>query len=154
MLCIDQQETSDEEGAAAGPAHRSGSSLMDMVELHSDPEDQEAYALLDRGWSSQPTKCLNDSKREKKKFDKMLHRKDEAIRTLTEKVQRQTDNAEEITSSFMEPSIMMPPRPKSCLNNMTLSLPCLIVSCLIILFGVPCVIYYYYFVHLHPENGH
>lgn len=120
---------------------------MDMVELHSDPEDEESYSLLDRGWAAEKSlssKTANNSKSDKRKFDKIINRKDEELKEIMEKVQRQANAVDEVTAVMRTSPSLMPPqtRARNCLNTISLSVPCLVVTILLIIIILPLMIWW------------
>lgn len=122
-------------------------SVLDIVDLHSDPDDAESYSLLDRDWNRQPshsTSTADNARKDKRKFDKILSRKDDELKVLTEKVQKQAEGVGEATAFMTESSALGPPvnRPRNCLSTISLSLPCLLISFIIILIVVPLVLYF------------
>jgi len=137
--CLLKQETSEDEEMGAGLTAASNQSVLDMIELHSDPEDSESYALLDRDWSNHKQQTANDSKREKKKFDKIISRKDEELKVISEKVQQQTNGSRDMAAFMTDASLIttISQRPRNCLSTINLSVPCLLGSLAFLVIIVP-----------------
>lgn len=146
------QETSEDEEGRLAAGQRS---LMDVVELHTDSEDDEAYALLDR--ERPQRKRSHSGGRDKRKFNKILSRKDEQLRALTEKVQKQAEGVEDATS-FMAGSEHLTgiKHERTCLPALTVSLRCIII-CVVVVIAVPLGIAVYSFIkglHIdHPSTS-
>lgn len=138
---------SDDDDIQGVPKPRS---VMDMVELHSDPEDEDSYALLDRDYASQNrSKTANNSKSDKRKFEKIISRKDEELKEIMEKVQKQASAVDEVTSVMRNPPGLMHPRTgtRNCLNTISLSIPCLVVTLILIIIILPLMIWWQYGKH-------
>ena len=107
---------SDDDDIQGVPKPRS---VMDMVELHSDPEDEDSYALLDRDYASQN-------------------------RSITA-----NNSKSEVTSVMRNPPGLMHPRTgtRNCLNTISLSIPCLVVTLILIIIILPLMIWWQYGKH-------
>lgn len=140
-VCLLQETSDDEEGRLSAATSRRS---MDMVELHSDPDDEESYALLDR---DRPQQKHSNSQRDKRKFDKILSRKDEQLRVLTEKVQKQTDTAEDVASLMAgSEHLTGVQKPQNCLSTIYMTPRCLAIAGVLVAIVVPLLVYYVYFV--------
>lgn len=108
-----------------------------IFEVHSDPEDMESISLLDRGWSDRRPPS-HSSKKDKRKFEKIITKNDNELKEIKEKVQRQSDALDEVTAVMRTPpSLMAPLPPQRRCPSMSLSLPCVIVTAVICLIGFP-----------------
>ena len=115
---------------------------LDIIELHSDPDDNESYALLDRQWSH---KKPQNSKKDRRKFDKIITRKDEEIKVLTAKVQQQTDASEVVESLMKETRNSVGVyRQKNCLSTLTITPTCMIIVCVLLFVIIPSLGYLVY----------
>ncbi|XP_067929187.1 lysM and putative peptidoglycan-binding domain-containing protein 3-like isoform X2 [Watersipora subatra] len=149
-LVASTKEASEEEDSIASGT-TGAQSLTAMMQLRTDPDDEEAYALLDR----QPhhNQHSNSSKRDIGKFNKLINKKDEELRELAEKVQQQANGNEVITSLQAEASQLSTYRRRNnCLSTLSPSLLC-IVTISIIVFAA--MIAYAVHIYLsHHNSGH
>jgi len=122
---LNSQETEDEE---ASPR------LQDLVDPHDDPEDMESIALLDRDWPRSKTR--NNIKQDRRKFDKFMTRKDQELEEIIEQVQNRSNALSHVTASMRTGVDIQAPPPRKCLSP-TLSTPCVLISAVVIVIGLP-----------------
>lgn len=112
-----------------------------MLTAHTDPDDMESVALLDRTWANNKQQH-HQSKRDKRKFDKIINKKDNELREIAEKVQKQSQALDEVTAVLRTPPSLLGPQPprRKCISMTPSSLGVVLVA-LALLFGLPLLLY-------------
>lgn len=111
-----------------------------MLTPHSDPDDMESIALLDR--TDQRLSQAQNSKRDKRKFDKIITKKDNELREIMEKVQKQSQALDEVKAVMRTPPSLLGPRPPAhkC-GSWTPSWLTMVVAALVLVIGLSVLIY-------------